>query len=412
MSETIHCPFRDAIENHGGHESARCALLQQILGVDDAALCRVGNDACLACCQTFRPSIGTINSVVASFLFTASDKILKAGGVPGCDAEKARNLHKWAKASVECHIPNEERSAAKPRSWRLCCHLGRQIGFQMQATASGRTRIPVYECSHPAHEHTTPTQCDHCRDWTADADVTVPDLSSLLSSSFDKQPAVREWAVGVTTSPRIQPTLGLCLDTLRRAGWEQPRLFVDGAIDHSATTASAPVTLRTPPVGAWPNYYLSLIELLHRHPHADAVMLVQDDAVFYDRVDLRASLEKLLWFSDPPGIISLYCSKAYARPDSGWYQNDEEWNWGAVAFVFPRQRALEFVSDPLVLEHRWSPRGTRYIDEVIGRWAARCNVPIYFPSPSLVQHVGETSTLWPGVPAAGYRRADHFAGDV
>jgi hypothetical protein len=65
-----------------------------------------------------------------------------------------------------------------------------------------------------------------------------------------------------------------------------------------------------------------------------------------------------------------------------------------------------------VIEHRRTDRGLRFIDDVIGEWAERNLVPIWYPTPSLVQHIGETSTVWPGVPAAGFRRADFFAGDL
>jgi hypothetical protein len=215
----------------------------------------------------------------------------------------------------------------------------------------------------------------------------------------------------VTTAPRRQPTLETCLDYLVRSGWEDVRLFVDDrAPALPAHHGHLPVTLRQPAVGAWPNFYLALQELLCRHPDADALMIVQDDACFYDRENLREYLEQLLWPSDPPGLVSLYCSSAYTNEHRGWHAMSEEWVWGALAFVFPRERAMQFVTDPGVIGHRWKTGGLKLIDEVIGKWALREHVPIHFPTPSLVQHLGVTSTIWPGVASAGYRRADWFAG--
>ena len=173
-----------------------------------------------------------------------------------------------------------------------------------------------------------------------------------------------------------------------------------------------PVTLRQPSVGAWPNYYLALQELLCRHPDADAVMIVQDDACCYDRENLREYLDQWLWPSDPPGLVSLYCSSAYTSEQTGWQPMAGAWIWGALAFVFPRERAIQFVTDREVIAHRWTAGGLRLIDEVIGKWAQREGVPIHFPTPSLVQHLGTTSTIWPGLPSAGYRRADWFAGNA
>ena len=140
-------------------------------------------------------------------------------------------------------------------------------------------------------------------------------------------------------------------------------------------------------------------------------MIVQDDACFYDRECLPSYLDGVLWPTDPPGLLSLYCSSAYTNEQAGWHEIDEEWVWGALAFVFPRERACQFVTDPGVVAHRWRSGGLRLIDEAIGKWALRENVPIHFPSPSLVQHLGVTSTLWPGGGSAGFRRSDWFMGD-
>ena len=51
------------------------------------------------------------------------------------------------------------------------------------------------------------------------------------------------------------------------------------------------------------------------------------------------------------------------------------------------------------------------IDTVIGWWARRRRVPFWFPTPSLVQHIGETSTLWAGCDASGPRAASLFVGN-
>jgi hypothetical protein len=46
--------------------------------------------------------------------------------------------------------------------------------------------------------------------------------------------------------------------------------------------------------------------------------------------------------------------------------------------------------------HRWNPKhkGLANLDALIGQWAERSRVPIFFPTPSLVQHIGHVSTLW------------------
>ena len=85
-----------------------------------------------------------------------------------------------------------------------------------------------------------------------------------------------------------------------------------------------------------------------------------------------------------------------------------------MAFVFPAEVARKFLVDPDVLEHRKKgpEGGLAGIDVLIGRFAAKNGIPIHFPTPSLVQHIGHVSTLWPTARSGGARRAGRFAGDV
>lgn len=215
----------------------------------------------------------------------------------------------------------------------------------------------------------------------------------------------------MTTAPRRTPTLETSLDYLRRAGWSNVRLAVDGMAGLPPTTSIEHVSLREPALGAWPNFYMTLLELVLSKPDADAVMMLQDDVQFYDCENVREYLDSILWPAGPPGIVSLYCSAAYTRETPRWTTADGRWEWGVLGFVFPKELAQRFVCDSQVLQHRSTDRGLRFIDDVIGEWAERNEIPIWYPSPSLVQHIGDTSTVWPGVPAEGYRRADSFVGN-
>ena len=410
MLQPLRCRYRDSIRLDQNRETARCRLLQTLVGSHDAEMFRVGRDACAVCCQSVLPSEERINQVVASFLHVIADKIVEGGGLPGCDTEKAKNLRRWADRHLEVCPASQPNVSFADRFTRTCHYLGACVGQRVAATWQGHIRVPTFRCLHQDHHETTEDECHGCRDWTASHSVSPP-LAKLMGEPGHNSHANRKWAVGVTTAPRRQPTLDTCLDYLLRAGWDNVRLFVD---DRAPVLASRhrqlPVTLRQPSVGAWPNYYLALQELLCRHPDAEAFMMVQDDACFYDRENLRDYLERVLWPCDPPGLISLYCSSAYTNELSGWHQIDNEWVWGALAFVFPRKRLRQFLTDTQVIAHRWKSNGLRLIDEVIGKWALREEVPIHFPTPSLVQHLGITSTIWPGVPSTGFRRADWFAG--
>ncbi len=409
------CPFRDRVREQGKTEIARCRLLQEITGVDNAKLCSVRRDACEACCQSFPPSHGEINPVIASLLYQLTDQVIKAKGVDGCPTGKALALQSWATLNLEVEFSLEDLSTRPQRAAGPCGYLGPEIGSRIQATAGGHARVPVFECRHPDHRETTEAECQRCRDWAAKPGPAPSPLEQLVPPPAQRRgPRIRRWAVGVTTAPRRQTTLEWCLDSLARAGWERPRLFVDCAVTIPTRFSDLPVTFRQSKLGAWPNYYLALMELLMRDPEADAFLLVQDDVIFYDRQNLREHLEGVLWPADPIGLVSLYCSQASTRPKPGWHRIKGKLFPGALAFVFSRELAKRFVCDPLVLEHRWChpKHGLANIDSVIGSWAIRQGVAIHYPTPSLAQHVGDTSTIWLHMRSADDRRADRFAGDL
>src|SRR5205823_4405816 len=83
------------------------------------------------------------------------------------------------------------------------------------------------------------------------------------------------------------------------------------------------------------------------------------------------------------------------------------WVWGAQAFVFSRDAAQRYLRDRHICQHRWrSARGgLTQIDVLLGWWACRRRVPVWFPTPSLVQHVGDVSTLWLDNSTVGPRAA-------
>ena len=413
MPAVEQCPHRGNVEIRDGIEFAQCRLLHDIISAQSAPIPQVPRGACEQCVNGVPPAVDRLNPVLASFVFSATSEIVDQGGVPGCDTDRAEELGDWARTFLEVDTSGYRPPRTQPRSFRDCCHLGPQVGVQQQPSPQGLVRTAVYDCRHADHARTTEAGCNGCRDWARRPGPRPAALNFRLPrpASWRGNGRPIRWAVGMTTAPRKTPTLATSLDALQRAGWHDVSLSVDGSTSLPPAMDFDSVTVRTPATGPWPNFFLTMLELVLTRSDSDAVMLVQDDALFYDGEPLREYLESVLWPSDPPGIVSLYCSAAYTRNAPGWTIADERWEWGALAFVFPMDLARQFVSDESVIHHRRTNRGLRFIDDVIGEWAERNAVPIWYPSPSLVQHTGETSTVWPGVPAGGYRRADWFAGD-
>jgi hypothetical protein len=351
------CPFRRDVRARDDTETATCKLLEALLGLQSDRWCQVGRDACEACCRSFPPSTTSLNPVVASLVYHAGTRIA-AGLSPGDARDRIEATARRAAEALNVVHPAAERvTVARP--------------------ASGRP------------------------------------LRQLVPAPMARHGKIDEWAVGVTTAPRREPTLEACLESIARAGWDRPYLFVDGAVRIPERFGDLRGTFRDEKLGAWPSYYLALTELLMRQPHADAYLIVQDDVVFFDRENLREYLEEALWPGETSPLVSLYCAQPDARPEPGWHCR-QGWVAGAHAFVFPPPLAKHFLTDRPVFDHRWAddPVWACCVDDVMHHWAKTAGIDVWFPSPSLAQHIGESSTLWPHAGIDQSRRADRFAGEL
>jgi len=352
------CPYRHNVVQQGGIETATCGFIDEFLGKRGDGSGVVDRGVCESCRQSFLPSTQNPNPVVASLLYSRASR-LAASLAPGALADRLL-------------------SVAERAHDRLDVLYSEPLSINPAAGIAGRA---------------------------------LADLVPPPASRHGRR--VRDWAVGVTTAPRVQSVLGTCLESLTRAGWERPSLFIDAAVNVPEPYDKLPCTFRDERLGAWPNYYLALTELLLRHPRADVYMLVQDDALFYDREPLTPYLESIFWPGKMTGLVSLYCSAGDTAAEPGWHSSKAEMNGGAVAMAWPRELAKAFVTDRDVFEHRWvaNELAATSIGNVISFWAYKRGVPVWLPTPSLVQHIGDTSTIWRVARANGKRRALRFVGD-
>lgn len=395
---------------------AQCELLREISGVVDGKLCQISRDACAACCESFPPTTARWNSVIASLVYDLSNRVSDNAGVDGCSINEAQRLRATAVEILQIE-PSANSHVIPIRASQPCCHLGdpRESHAASGEVAFGEVEVQ-FRCTHPAHDLTTHDHCRLCRDWSRGPQIsrrlTLPEI--VPHAPMRSGSTVRRWSVGIVTAPRREATLEWCLDSLARADWTEPHLFVDGLMRIPQRYDRLPITWRERSVGAWPNYFLALSEMVQSNPSADAYLVLQDDAVLFDRGDLRTYLEATLWPGEQLGLVSLYCPQAYTVFEPGWHELARPWFWGALAFVFPRELAREFIGNRDVIAHRWAGpnNGQAQVDVLIGEWAAAHAHPVHFPSPSLAQHVGNTSSLWREADNRGFRRADWFAGDL
>jgi hypothetical protein len=235
------------------------------------------------------------------------------------------------------------------------------------------------------------------------------------------------WSYGVTTVPERQyDPLPRTLDSLRRAGFPTPRLFVDGMVaghPHACSAGGPHATYRYPRIGAWANFILGLYELYAREPACDRYAMFQDDVLAVR--DLKAYLDQCRYPDGrdgrEPGFWSLYTASvsewkaADAGSRCGWIQGAElagqplpsmrlQWCKGALGFVFNREAAGLLLTSPVVAQKPISTdRPSRNVDGCVvtamnmarsERWPFGWRE--YVHGPSLLQHVGRESTVKPG----------------
>lgn len=222
------------------------------------------------------------------------------------------------------------------------------------------------------------------------------------------------WAYGVTTVPRRRDTLlPLTLRSLANAGFDKPRLFVDGARNDEAAwwerEYGLEVTVRFPFIRTFGNWCLSLAELYIRDPNAERYAVFQDDFVTYR--NLRSYLEKCKY--PEKGYWNLYTfpSNQSLAKSEGWYLSNQ-FGRGAVALVFDVVTVNTVLTHPhMVARPMDAHRGWKAVDGGIVTALAKEGIKEYVHNPSLVQHTGDVSSMRnkPHLKAVSFRGEEYDA---
>lgn len=295
-----------------------------------------------------------------------------------------------------------------------CRNLGPPLGRIAAPTGS----LPVYRCDHPAMGETCGAECLGC-DYRDREPSLPPTWDEMIPCNRTGRPVGRI-ATGVVTAPRFKSTIGATLQGLQAGGWERPLIFAEpGSLIPAGWEGD--VIQRSRPLGCWANWWLSLSELWQLDPNADAYCVFQDDLGILpaDRSGetFRQYVGRSLWPNPKADVASLYCSEAYAQSSQGWFRLDIPWVYGALAIVFTSTALIDFLrwSLPWALAAKEIDfTGVRNNDTCVGRWQAATGRAIYYPFPSLIQHMGDTSTVWAPERSRneGRRKACLFVGDL
>lgn len=212
---------------------------------------------------------------------------------------------------------------------------------------------------------------------------------------IDRRRPVR-WAYGLTTVPqRRHKLLPRTLTSLKRAGFDTPRLFVDGDRDglswyreFGLETTARHTNCRT--YGTW---ILGLGELFIREPQADRYAMFQDD--FVTCLNLRAYLDAIPM--PALGYWNLYTfpqNQALCPPKHVGFYESNQYGRGAVALVFNRETVLTLLTSRYMAERPLDPhRGWKSVDGGVITCLKGCGWKEYVHNPSLVQHTGMTSSM-------------------
>ena len=383
------CPFRSPAEGADDGDLAHCSLIEKISGLSEPRHREVARSVCTACCEDREPSEEDPNSTLASLLWSIANRVA-ADGFLECSPERvdalkrvaARNLHRVMDPSMGQDFTSLSYAG-------LCFYLGEPMEGDHGC----------YTCLH--ERHASPTTIQQCKD-CFDYDLRL------------EKGEVRNWMVGLTTAPREESTLAQSLHSLAAAGWETPHVFAEPETVIPECVRPEDVTVRPQTMGAWPNWLLSVTELYLRSPDADAYLIVQDDVVYPQ--GLREYLEGELWPAERLGIVSLHtASHMDTLHLRGFYPTEPGWKaWGAQAYVIPNAGVRSLMRNRRVQNHRHRGpnNGTRNVDSVLGMWCQDVGLPYYLHTPSLSQHIGESSTLWgPKATTTGRRSAVTFPGE-
>lgn len=209
-----------------------------------------------------------------------------------------------------------------------------------------------------------------------------------------------KWAVGLITVPSRRETLfPRTLASLEAAGFDRPRVFIDGDDDALAWYRwSINAVVRGDPLGNFGNWYLGLAELYCRNPDADRFLMFEDDLVA-----VRGLREYLEATPMPDrGYCNLYTGGegnpllAEKQAHPGWFHSDQR-AAGALGLMFDNQTTTQLLGSLVFVRHlQQMSDGMMRVDGAVClalRSDPRATVSEYVHKPSLIQHTGSGASL-------------------
>jgi len=247
----------------------------------------------------------------------------------------------------------------------------------------------------------------------------VADRMLTMAINRARKNETEEWFVAVTTAPRKDPTVQMCLESLTLAGF-RPHIFAEpetNGID--VDTHGERLIQHDQRMGVWKNWVYSARYAIE-NSNADIIMTVQDDSLFHP--DSKHFAESILWPASDVGFVSLYTPKHYSfKPKDknelrapGVNRIYTRSLWGACALVWPRKVLEEVLQNDLIDSWLGAPTKTKSVwnkkqkerqenpslvqnsDTAIGKIMNKMERSMYFVDPSAVSHISTHSAIGHG----------------
>lgn len=199
------------------------------------------------------------------------------------------------------------------------------------------------------------------------------------------------WAYGVTTCKQRRTTLlPATLESLAKAGFPAPRLFVDGD-PGPWSEFNLDATYRNPAIRSYGSWVLGLAELYIRNPNATRYAMFQDDFVAYR--NLRQYLESCTLRERTYWNLYTFPENQKLAKEQGFFPSNQRGK-GAVGLVFDRKGVLDLLANQHTVGRPMdSKRGHESIDGGVVTALKKVGYVELCHSPSLVQHTGHVSSM-------------------
>ncbi len=200
----------------------------------------------------------------------------------------------------------------------------------------------------------------------------------------------------MTCGSRLKTYLPRTLESLAKAGFESPRVYVDGASGCVDVPHVENATIRTgTPVGPFGAWMATAWELFTRQPDAERFVIFQDDIVA--SLGLREFLEHSKY--PDKGYCNLCTYPVNAERvhfGVGWYEADQK-GQGAQGLMFSNEAFTALLHSPHLsmrvssknpgdVKRRW-----KFIDGAVVTAMKGLGYREFVHDPSLVSHIGDVS---------------------